>query len=75
MADKYTSIHSNFRGFNFQRDYDDPARFEAECLKEAEGRSETNWAVLLRVEDGRQIAEYRRGAGVTYNGDQPEPPE
>lgn len=67
MADKYTSIHSSFRGFNFQRDYDKPERFEAECLKDASENSETNWAVLLRIEDGRQIAEYRRGAGVTYN--------
>jgi hypothetical protein len=57
---EYTSIQSNFRGFNYQKDYGSKERFNEDMKKEHEGRDEICWAHLF-TKGGEMVATYRRG--------------
>ena len=56
----YTSIQKHYRGFFFQRDYEDRELFNDDMKFHAEGPNEICWAFLL-TESGEKVAEYRRG--------------
>lgn len=58
----FTSIQHNFRGFSYNRDYENKDLFKEEIEAELEATSEISWAHLFS-EDGKMVASYRRGLG------------
>jgi len=58
---KYMSITRNFRGFNYQTYW----RTSEEWEKETKSDKEAEWSVLVPVESGTPVLQYRRGAKIT----------
>ena len=56
----YTSLQKHYRGFFFQRDYENKELFNEDMKFDADGKEEICWAHLF-TEGGDKVAEYRRG--------------
>ena len=58
---QYTSIQRNYRGFNYQVDYNSVDDFLKEMKKEESGNRDICWAKCFDSKTGNQVAEYHRG--------------
>jgi hypothetical protein len=59
----FNSMEKHYRGFCFQRKYEEIADFAADIERDEENEKAVSWAHLFN-EDGDMIATYRRGYGT-----------
>lgn len=63
---KYTSITRNFRGFNYQSDWDSIKDWEKAVKDQiVSDGNEVEWSILIDSTFGLPDRRYRRGAGIT----------
>lgn len=62
---KYTSISRNFRGFNYQADWETIEAWEKAMIDQITlENDEIEWSILISIIYGDPIRRYNRGAGI-----------
>lgn len=61
---KYTSITRNFRGYNYQTDWQTSDEWREEMKRQEQADNEIEWSILVFVHSGMPVLQYSRGREI-----------